>query len=145
MTPGVTVSCTVSAMHRRLALFCFLPSMAAPSLSRMKRNARTIDGDAPVISVKNPAPEMITADLVFLTEGELPNIASIRERSIYMIPRCIPDNARRCDAPLSLNIFLVLPSSPLRSPVRNAQTSAPCSFSEYPMSMILRLRASRHP
>ena len=50
MTPGSRAHCTVRAKHSIFAGMALRPVRKAVSLSRMKRNALTIDGEAPVIT-----------------------------------------------------------------------------------------------
>lgn len=62
MSSGAEASWMNSAMHRVCTPSFALPVTEAASFIRMNRKALTIDGDAPVISVKNPEAATITAE-----------------------------------------------------------------------------------
>ena len=121
---GVMASCMRRAMQKILMLSRLLPVSRAHSLRRIKKNALTRDGAAPVITVKNAEPATMTADLQMRTQRVFPRNESILDTTRYMMLKCIPDRASRCDAPLSLKASLMPVPRSLWSPVRNALTRA---------------------
>ena len=69
-----------------------------------------------------------------------------------MIPRCRPERARMCEAPLSRNADFISEDSPLRSPVSRALIRADVPSEENGMLSIIvcsevpiRLQATRNP
>lgn len=117
---GDNVSCIVSAANRIPPVLLCLPEIVAASPRMMNRNALEIDGPAPVAAVYIPQRQMISVDLAFLADGLFPRNESRYDMRLYIIPRCSPESARICDAPLSLNVDNVVLLMSLRSPVTSA-------------------------
>ena len=120
------------------------PAIFADSLSEMNSSALTRDADAPVMSVYHAEIRIIRHDLVFLTAGKFPKTDVIFSSIQYITPRCIPERASMCDAPLSLNAsFIVLLTSDL-SPDSRAFARALQSLSPNGTASIASLNASEH-
>ena len=64
---------------------------------------------------------IVSSDRHDRANGFFPSNESITESSPYMIPRCRPDKARMCDAPLLLNADFTSGLIPDRSPVIRAE------------------------
>ena len=141
MISGAAASWMTKAMHRICMPLFMRPVTDAASPSRMKRKARTIEGEAPVIRTKNPEHATVIEERMMTARLPRPvrdnNLLIIR----YMIPKCIPDRARMCEAPLWRNVSIVALPRPLLSPVRSAFMSAAVSVSVYCM---LSMRFLRH-
>ena len=86
----------------------------------MKINARTSESPAPVDNVYIPHKHMIIAERSILIFLLLPNSAKDFDKIPYMIPRCRPDNASMCDAPLSRKAFFISSDKSALSPVNKA-------------------------
>lgn len=86
----------------------------------MNRNALTIDGPAPVASTYMPDISIVEQHRILYAGTVLPRMANGLEITMYSTPRCSPDRARICEAPLLLNAVTVELSSPSFLPVRRA-------------------------
>lgn len=73
-TEGVIASWIISAAQKVLTGRLLLCSILADSLSSMNRNARTSDGEAPVMKVYVPDNETIMMLRNVLAPGELPRM-----------------------------------------------------------------------
>lgn len=104
---GSMTRCMSSEVMRTVPVFLKRLYILAVSPVRMKTNALTIDAPAPVARVYSPQTRIVAEDRIFCAHGEFPIMESDLLRMPYMIPRCRPDRANMCDAPLSLNALVM--------------------------------------
>ena len=96
----------------------------------MKMKALVIESPAPVAKVYVPQSSIVSMERMRSAAGEFPANARLLLIIMYIMPRCSPDRASICDAPLERNDSAVSAERLLRSPVRSAFMTAFVSESE---------------
>ena len=112
------------AVNRTSAPCLFLSVFLKASLMHMNMKARVSDGLAPVARVYMPVRATVQRDLARLAAGLFPKTEQSLSISPYSMPRCRPDRASMCEAPLFRKSSTVSLSSRLLSPQISALTRA---------------------
>ena len=120
-------------------MFLKRPVTRVVSPSRMNRKARTMDGPAPTASVYIPHMAHMLKDLMICAFCVFPSTDSTLKMIPYMIPRCRPERARMCEAPLDRNASVIWSGMSDLSPIINAFTIAFVSGLLKPIESIVLL------
>ena len=134
---GDSVRCISRAAIRTVPVLLKRPHSRAVSPMRMNRNALTIDAPAPVARVYRPHARTIVIERAARAEGLFPSTESSFVRMPYIIPRCSPDRARICEAPLSRNASVMCLGISVLSPIIRAFMMAFVSGLLNPMLSII--------
>ncbi len=90
----------------------------------MKMKALVMESPAPVAKVYVPQSSIVRMERMRTAAGEFPANARLLLIIMYIMPRCSPDRASICEAPLERNDSAVSAERLLRSPVRSAFMTA---------------------
>lgn len=96
----------------------------------MKMKALVMESPAPVANVYVPQSSIVRIERRRSAAGEFPANVRLLVIIMYIMPRCSPDRASICDAPLERNDSAVSGGRLLRSPVRSAFMTAFVTESE---------------
>ena len=104
-----------------------VPQIAATRLKTEQMKALIKDGEKPA----NQTKRMSTMILMIYVSRFLPILSPQKTAIDENIERCIPESARMCESPESLNAFDIFGSVYSLAPLNKASSRPPASFQQY--------------